>query len=578
MSKTKIAVFGDAVAAGTSAKLDVFHDCFQYGTTTVNMVRESQTWGSILARILTDWVEDDVEVINAGVSGDTSSEGLARLAREVLAQSPDIVLVLFGAEDALAGVEIEAFRKNLKMIVDEIAAHNARPVLMTPTPVSERMTATGCTLREVRRRQERLSALARSVRKLAEEKSVDLIDLHRFFLDTRLAYDHLYEGWLPDGVAQSGMASFVAGELLDMLGVKTYPKPVLCGYRKAYSDAENGDTWHNAFTDLTYYQGEFFLAFHTGKSHGAPVRFGKEALLILRSPDAVTWVTEAVLRADGRDYRDAKLLVAGDRLMAFGACAEAPRPPGSPMVTYFSERLAPGRWSKPRECGPGVFWRAKKWRGKYVVASHGTGDPNASVKLFSSADGRTWEETSIFCEAAAMANETDLWVEGDTLTAFSRAGERNDDLLISTYIPSEDRWDAVSCGRLIHAPCVFKLGNSMMVAGRYCSQSDEGFRDLKRDWNAFNYGAEGESLQVDPARVEAYHHGLRTGIFVLDGARPRLVMELLSAGDSSYTGVVQYGDETVISDYSMHEYYPKIERPGDWSTPCDIYVSRIRFG
>jgi hypothetical protein len=43
MSKTRIAVFGDAVTLGTSAKLDVFHDCFQYGTTTVNMVRETQT-------------------------------------------------------------------------------------------------------------------------------------------------------------------------------------------------------------------------------------------------------------------------------------------------------------------------------------------------------------------------------------------------------------------------------------------------------------------------------------------------------------------------------------------------------
>jgi len=44
------------------------------------------------------------------------------------------------------------------------------------------------------------------------------------------------------------------------------------------------------------------------------------------------------------------------------------------------------------------------------------------------------------------------------------------------------------------------------------------------------------------------------------------------------TGVVPYGDEYVISDYSMHEYYPEIRCPGDWNTPNDIYVSRIRFG
>ena len=127
-----------------------------------------------------------------------------------------------------------------------------------------------------------------------------------------------------------------------------------------------------------------------------------------------------------------------------------------------------------------------------------------------------------------------------------------------------------------------------MIMGRYCSQSDERFRELYADWRKFNdyvqqpdeegYQTVAEATGVDPARIEEYHHGLRTGIFVMDGARPRLVMELLSAGDSSYTGVVQYGDETVISDYSMHEYYPEIKRPGDWETPCDIYLSRIRFG
>ena len=101
---------------------------------------------------------------------------------------------------------------------------------------------------------------------------------------------------------------------------------------------------------------------------------------------------------------------------------------------------------------------------------------------------------------------------------------------------------------------------------------------MRKDWNAFTSGDDAEMGKADPVRVEAYHHGLRTGIFMIDGTRPRLVMELLSAGDSSYSGVVEYGDEYFISDYSMHEYYPVIRKPGDWKTPSDIYVSRIRFG
>ncbi|MCD6334585.1 MAG: hypothetical protein J7M27_04560, partial [Candidatus Latescibacteria bacterium] len=244
MNELKIVAFGDAVTTGTSAKLDVFHDCFQYGTTMVNTVRETQTWRSIMARIMSDWVEGDVELISAGMAGDASSKGLARMERDVLSQSPDYVLMMFGAEDALAGVEPAVFRENLEEMVEGIAARNARPVLMTPTPISERMTAAGCTLEQLRRRQERLSALAQAVRSLSEEKSLDLIDLHRYFLDHRLAYDHLFEGWLPDAVAQSGMASFVAGELLPMLGVNDFPKPTLCDYRKVYSDAEHPEVMH----------------------------------------------------------------------------------------------------------------------------------------------------------------------------------------------------------------------------------------------------------------------------------------------------------------------------------------------
>jgi lysophospholipase L1-like esterase len=583
MNKTRIIAFGDAVTLGTSAKLDVFHDCFQYGTTTVNLVRETQTWRSISERILTDWIEGDVEMIDAGMAGDTSSKGLARMDREVLSHAPDTVLVTFGAEDALQGIETEAFRKNLEKIVDGIAARNAKPVLMTPTPISERMTASGCTLSEVRQRQERLSALAQAVRSLAEEKSLLLIDLHRYFLDNRLAYDHLFEGWLPDGVAQSGMASFVAGELLSILGVNDFPKPVLCDYRKVYSDAEHPEAMHHAFTDLAYFQGEFFITFRKGYSHSTPTTTNPESdvIVVLRSRDGIAWSEDAVLKVLGMDNRDPKFLChSDDRLTLFDVCASVPRRPGQPdVITYGFERLGPGRWSDPFECGPCVFWRPKKWRDQYVVAVYRLADEEGSVTLLSSRDARNWKAVSTILPHEAEGDETDLFVQDDQLMAFARA-ERGSHfkMLLSTYAPSENRWETVSSGRIIHAPNVFEVGERVMLSGRYCAQSDEGFRELEKDWKKFTRGTTEESFEVDPARVEAYHHGLRTGIFVMDGTKPRLVMELLSAGDSSYTGVVPYGDEFVISDYSMHEYYPEIKRPDDWETPSDIYVSRIRFG
>ena len=574
----KVVVFGGTVTVGTSAKLDVLRDCFKWGTTTVNKVRETQTWWAILERILRDWVEGGVEVINAGKVGDTVAEGLVRIEDDVLSHSPDYVLVMFGMDDALAGIEAVDFQAELEKIVNRIEEEKVKVVLLTPPPVSERMTV-NCTMDELHRRQAHLTGLVQTIRDLAEEKSLTLIDFYQYFLDNRLAYDHLFEGWLPDAVAQTAMAPFVAGELLPVMGVNNYPNPVLSDYRKAYRDTSGDPDWkHNAFTDLTFFDGQLYLTFRNGGGH-APPPPPSGRVIVLRSVDGILWEREATLIVPNVDHQaDPKFLCAGDHLFVYSPTRNIDNPPGG-HTTFGFERLDNGEWSKPFECAPCVFWRAKKWRDKYFVAAYAWTEKDIAVKLLSSEDGRNWNVVSNILPYETSGNETDLFIEDDKLVAYTRCGEGNNhEMIICTYIPEENRWDTVTTGRLIHAPCVFKVGERTMITGRYCSQSDEGFRDLRKDWNAFNSGDDAETEKADPTRVEAYHHGLRTGIFVMDGTRPRLVMELLSAGDSSYPGVVEYGDEYLISDYSMHEYYPYIHRPGDWNTPCDIYVSRVRFG
>ncbi|MEA3477029.1 MAG: GDSL-type esterase/lipase family protein [Bacteroidota bacterium] len=575
----KIVAFGGTVTAGTSAKLDVSQDCFKWGTTEVNMVRKTQTWWAISERILRDWVDGGVEVISAGSAGNTASKGAGRLEDDVLSHSPDYVLVMFGMDDALAGVEADNFREDLKKIVTRIKEEKVNVVLMTPPPISERMTI-NCTMDELRGRQAHLSGLVQVIRDLTKEKSLPLIDIYQYFLDNSLAYDHLFEGWLPDAVAQTAMAPFVSGKLLPVMGVDNYPNPTLDDYRKVYSDSKTPLTKHNGFTDLTYFKGEFFLAFRTGLGHGVPAKTSSksEAIMVLRSRDGINWTEDALLKVKGRDNRDPKFLQANGQLMVYTFCS-CVTPCSTGTISYGFERLDNGKWSEPFECAPGVFWRPKKWRDQYVVANYSGAHKDASVKLFSSEDGRNWNEVSNILSKKTNANETDLLIEGDKLMAYARCGEGNDHaMMVCTYIPDENRWETVSTGRLIHGPCVFKVGGITMITGRYCSQSDEGFKDLRKDWNAFNSGDNAKMDKADPARVEEYHHGLRSGVFVIKDAKPRLVMELLSVGDSGYSGVVEYGNEYVISDYSMHEYYPEIKRPGDWNTPSDIYISRIRFG
>jgi len=55
-------------------------------------------------------------VVNEGVSGDTTTDGLNRL-NEVLAAKPRVVIVEFGGNDGLRGLPIESTRTNLEQII-----------------------------------------------------------------------------------------------------------------------------------------------------------------------------------------------------------------------------------------------------------------------------------------------------------------------------------------------------------------------------------------------------------------------------------------------------------------------------
>ena len=63
------------------------------------------------------------QVINAGVSGETSSGGKTRIDW-ILRQPVDIFILELGANDGLRGIPLSETRKNLQFIVDKVKAKN----------------------------------------------------------------------------------------------------------------------------------------------------------------------------------------------------------------------------------------------------------------------------------------------------------------------------------------------------------------------------------------------------------------------------------------------------------------------
>lgn len=70
-----------------------------------------------------------VQVINAGVSGDTSAGGLSRLPW-LLKQHPDVVVVGLGANDGLRALPLEQIEKNLREIIRRSQQAGARVLLL----------------------------------------------------------------------------------------------------------------------------------------------------------------------------------------------------------------------------------------------------------------------------------------------------------------------------------------------------------------------------------------------------------------------------------------------------------------
>jgi acyl-CoA thioesterase-1 len=71
----------------------------------------------------------DVIVKNAGVSGETTAGGRARLAWTLGDDRPALVLLALGANDALRGLEPEEMRRNLDAMLSELKRRSI-PVLL----------------------------------------------------------------------------------------------------------------------------------------------------------------------------------------------------------------------------------------------------------------------------------------------------------------------------------------------------------------------------------------------------------------------------------------------------------------
>ena len=139
---------------------------------------------TLLKNELTEKHKDlGIEVVNAGISGNKVPDLQRRLAKDVLAKKPTLVVIYIGindvwhgASDPARGTTKEKFEAGLKDIIAKIQEAGARVVLCTPSVIGEK-TGGANTL------DTRLDEYADISRKVAMELKLPLCDLRKAFVD-----------------------------------------------------------------------------------------------------------------------------------------------------------------------------------------------------------------------------------------------------------------------------------------------------------------------------------------------------------------------------------------------------------
>lgn len=136
-----------------------------------------------------------LQMINAGVSGNTTAAGLARIERDVLAHKPHLVVVMFGMNDMafdakdMAGQQIAEretrFAANLREIIRRCRDAGAEVVLCTQNSIYPDAVP--------RRPQDRLARYTEVIRTVAADTRVPVADCHRAYESLRAADPR---GWM----------------------------------------------------------------------------------------------------------------------------------------------------------------------------------------------------------------------------------------------------------------------------------------------------------------------------------------------------------------------------------------------
>lgn len=149
----KLVLFGDSITAG-------------YGEEAITPILQNLITEGLDAQNL-----EKILIVNAGMPGDTTDDGMKRLEKEVLAEKPDMVTIFFGANDTNSDnlVPLEKYAENIETMIQK--SGKEKIILLTPPYVD-------CG-RKPNREDHRIQEYAERVKVIGGRYEIPVIDLYK---------------------------------------------------------------------------------------------------------------------------------------------------------------------------------------------------------------------------------------------------------------------------------------------------------------------------------------------------------------------------------------------------------------
>ena len=121
-----IAFLGDSVTQGC-------FECYKNGETVIETIHDPNSSYNVRFKEYLQFLFPSVpiNIINAGISGDTIKNAKTRLDRDVLKFKPDLVVVSFGLNDSVANEGVDKFAMDLIETFNSIRKTGAEVLFMT---------------------------------------------------------------------------------------------------------------------------------------------------------------------------------------------------------------------------------------------------------------------------------------------------------------------------------------------------------------------------------------------------------------------------------------------------------------